>query len=217
MRRRAGGALLVFVLVLAALSCRTPPRPYVEPPPPGVRPTTIDYTDTDGFDALFETALVSQDPAILISTTHVQPDWGPRLNAWIAAWNRGGKVGPPPRTVRGQAPSVTVDGENLREFRLLIEGLMDRVEDIAARQSAWWAEERTLSHRVALLRPYNLRFHRDEEKRIQLIFFNGNYAPSYPDFMKAVVRAEGDEPMEWSRTMRCSWCRTRELGAAGAE
>ena len=213
MRRRVLGGLVTVALLAGAgggLSCRTPPagRPFREPPPPGLTPTTLDYTDTDGFDQLFENALVNQDPAILILTGRERPDWGSRLNAWIAAWNMGGKVGPPPRAVRAQAPlpSVTVDGESLREFRLLVDSLLDRVEDIAGRQSAWWAEEKMRSRRVALLRPYNLRFHKDEDNRIQLIFFNGDYKASYAGFMKTMrTGAAGD--MEWSRSVECSECR----------
>jgi hypothetical protein len=209
--------LLVSLVALAPLlllgpgGCKTPPaRPYREPPPPDLKATAIDYTDSDAFDALFEAALTNQDPVVVIRTAREKPDWEPRLNAWIAAWNLGGKVGPPKATVRMAAPllpSVTVDADSIREFRLLIESLMDRVEDIARRQSAWWAEERTRARRVALLRPYNLRFHLDEEKTIQLIFFNGSYAQYYPQFMQSIAQAEADEPAEWSRTFRCSRCK----------
>ena len=63
--------------------------------------------DADGFDSLLESALVNQDPAIIIQTHATKPDWGDRLNAWIAAWNMGGKV--TGGTVRMQAPvTVTV-------------------------------------------------------------------------------------------------------------
>jgi hypothetical protein len=201
--------------VLAGTGCKSSStaRPYHEPPPPDLVPTTIDYTDTDAFDALFEAALVTQDPAILVRTPHQKPDWGGRLNAWIAAWNMGGKVEPPPRTIRGQAPllaPVTVDGDTIREFRLLIEGLMNRVEDVAGRQSAWWREEKVRSYRVSLLRPYNLRFLMDEARHIQLLFFNGNYAQYYPSFVRAMAEDEG-EPEEWSRSFRC----LRRLAASG--
>ena len=86
--------------ITLAVACRThnETRPYVDPPPPGVEPTRIDYVENDSFDELFEAALTNQDPAILIQTTTAKPEWGGRLNAWIAAWNQGGPVsGLPPR------------------------------------------------------------------------------------------------------------------------
>jgi hypothetical protein len=204
--------LALLVPLVASLGCKTflRSRPYREPPPPDLKPTTLDYADTDGFDALFETALTNEDPAIVVRTGRQQPDWGPRLNAWIAAWNRGGRVEAPKGSVRLQAPllsPVSVDADSIREFRLLIDDLMDRVEVIAHKESAWWAEERIRGYRVALLKPYNLRFHLDEEQHIQLIFFNGNYAESYPQFVRLLNTPEQEEPGQWSRTVHCSRCK----------
>lgn len=209
MGRESLRSLLGILVIGVGVGCRTPPdRPYRLPPPPELRPARIDYADTDAFDVFLETALVNREPVILIQTMSTQPDWAPRLSEWLAAWNMGGKVAPPPRAVRGQVPTptVTVDGESIREFRLLIEGLMDRIEDIASRKSAWWSEERLRSRRIALLKPYNLRFHRDEEKRIQIIFFNGEYADSYEGFMRTLMRDATPEEREWSRTYECSDC-----------
>src|SRR5262245_43537143 len=97
-------ASLLALALVAVLSCRTaaPPRPYREVPPPDLAATTLDYADSDAFDALLETSLVNQDPVIIVRTGHEKPDWGGRLNAWIAAWNQGGKVAG--QTVRGQVP-----------------------------------------------------------------------------------------------------------------
>ena len=122
------------LLVIGCMATAT--RPYIEPPPENFEPTKIDYVDSDAFDALLESALTNQDPLIIIHTESKQPNWGPRLNAWIAAWNMGGKVAAsaPKRRVRSQAPfvpQVVVDGDSVREFRLLIDGLMNRVEDVA--------------------------------------------------------------------------------------
>jgi hypothetical protein len=206
-------AALPLALVLAAAGgCREPaPRVAPEPPPPGVRTTDLTYADTDAFDALFESALVNQDPVIVVHTESPKPDWEGRLNAWIAAWNRGGPVGGAPRTARGQIPipGVSVDEGTLREFRLLVGGLMDRVEVLARDGSAWWAEERVRSRRIALLKPYDLRFHIGEGGDIDLVFFNGNYASAYPDFVQSLTgaTADADEPREWARTFRCSRCR----------
>src|SRR4051812_25704754 len=86
-------ALLVLVPVLAA-GCRllsssdAAKGPSAAEPP---EPTPVDYVDTDAFDRVFEAELVAGAPAILVRTEHEKPDWGPRLNAWIAAWNRGGR------------------------------------------------------------------------------------------------------------------------------
>ncbi len=217
--------LLVALLALAlgaALSampgCTNPPptrseRPdttaAVSPKPAAVRPTVLDYADSEAFDALFESALVNRDPAILVRTGFARPDWGGRLNAWIAAWNAGGRS--PARTARGQAPLPGIPGaglnaETIREFRLLVNGLMDRVEDLAKTTSAWWSEERVRARRVGLLKPYNLRFHRGEDGNILLIFFHGDHAGHYPAFIEALTSA-ADAPDTWARTVECSACR----------
>jgi hypothetical protein len=199
------GAALVFAL---AAGCRTP-KPDLStvetPSTADLRPTHIDYADADAFDALFETALVSQDPVIFIQTDHRKPDWGPRLNAWIAAWNLGSR--PNETKARGQVPvvpKVTVDADSIRELRLLIDDLMGRVEDSARAGVTWWAETRMRNRRVALLKPYNLRFHVGDDGRIQLVFFHGDYAAKYEDFVRSLEGA-GDGP--WVRTYQCSHCR----------
>ena len=204
--RSARGVVYAAALGLAtAVACRLrdDTRPQVEPPPPGIRPTRIDYVDTGAFDGLFESALTNQDPAILIQTAERKPDWGGRLNAWIAAWNKGGRVqaGPAPGSARGQIPSVTVDGDSLRELRMLVDDFIDRVDTRAKERSAWWAEEKVRARRVDLLRPYNLRFHADDAGTIQIIFFNGRYANQYREFMRGVGADAGED---WDRCITCS-------------
>lgn len=211
-RSRRGFVLLLSLFCVASLSCRSSrnTRPYRDPPPPGLQPVALDYTEEDAFDVLFETALINQEPVILIQTETSRPDWGPRLNAWIAAWNRGGKVVDGPSVkARMQAPLLpaTVNGETLREFRLLVDDLMTRVEDLARRGSSWWAEERTQRRRIDLLRPYSLRFHLDENKNIQLIFFNGMYAEYYRRMMDSLAVNATDDSHEWSRDVTCSTCK----------
>jgi hypothetical protein len=211
--RRARASLAAVIVLALPVACRLrdDTRPLVEPPPPDITPTRIDYVDTDAFDGLFETALTNQDPAILIQTAERKPDWGGRLNAWIAAWNKGGRVeaGPAPRTARGQIPSVTVDGDTLRELRMLVDDFMDRVDVRAKERSAWWAEEKVRARRVALLRPYNLRFHVDDAGMIQLIFFNGRYANQYREFMQGIG---ADASEGWDRCISCS---RRDRGDTG--
>jgi hypothetical protein len=212
---------LALAAALAAPGCRNSPDSRKEPDsqaetarPPAVRPTVLDYADSEAFDALFESALVNQDPAILVRTGFARPDWGGRLNAWIAAWNAGGKG--QGRTVRGQAPlpGMGLNGETVREFRLLVNGLMDRVEELAKTTSAWWSEERVRSRRVALLRPYNLRFHRGEDGNILLIFFHGSHADHYAGFLQALTSA-AVAPDPWTRTVECSECRQLLRAARG--
>jgi hypothetical protein len=211
-RTRRWFVLTLPLLCAAALSCRgiRNTRPYRQPPPPEVQPIVLPYTEEDAFDVLFETALVNQDPVILIQTDTSRPDWGPRLNAWIAAWNRGGKVVEEPSVkARMQAPLLpaTVNGETLREFRLLVDDLMTRVEDLARRGSSWWAEERTQRRRIDLLKPYSLRFHMDENQKIQLIFFNGMYSRYYRQFLESLAARTEEEPDEWTRAVQCSHCK----------
>jgi hypothetical protein len=213
---------LAFALVLTlAAGCHQPEqRPLPAPPPADIHPTDIDYVDTDAFDALFESALVNQDPVIVVHSGRSKPDWDGRLNAWIAAWNRGGTM-TGPRTARGQIPipGVKVDEGTLREFRLLVSGLLDRVDVVARDGKTWFSQEQLLSRRVALLKPYDLRFHVGESRDIDLVFFNGKYAEYYPDFVKALTGAteESDEPQEWTRTIRCSRCKAIRDKAAANE
>jgi hypothetical protein len=200
--------LVLPVLLLSVVSCslRLRTRPDSEPPAPtSISPTRIAYVDSDAFDTVLESALVNQDPAIVIQTGHSKPDWGPRLNVWIAAWNRGG----PPRdgaTFRSQLPGVSIDGETIREFRLLVESLMDRIEERVRGGSAWWQEERTRNHRIGLLKPYNLRFHMSEDGTIQIILFHGRYARAYAEFLRALGSPEAEG--EWRRAYTCSLCKS---------
>jgi hypothetical protein len=209
MDRRSVRVLVMASLLAVVASCspRQRTRPDAEPPPPvSISPTGITYVDSDAFDTVLESALVNQDPAIVIQTGHTKPDWGPRLNAWIAAWNRGG----PPRdgaTFRSQVPGVSVDGETIRQFRLLVEALMDRIEERVRGGSAWWQEERTRNRRVALLKPYNLRFHMTEDGTILIILFHGRYASAYQAFLRSLGSPEAEG--EWRRAYTCSLCMSR--------
>jgi len=211
--RRTAWAAVALAACLGSVSCRTTAEkrpPEAGAPAAPVVPTVIAYVDSDGFDNVLESALVNQDAAVIVRTTHDKPDWGPRLNAWIAAWNRGGRARG--RVARGQAPvpRVVIDGDSIREFRLLVNGLLDRVEEAAQAGSGWYAEERARSRRVALLRPYNLRFHMGDDGLIQLVFFHGRRAADYPRFVQELTRSATAPEEPWSRSVECSRC------AAGA-
>lgn len=201
---------LAVCLILVVAGCTnwqwTWSRKNSEPVPSDIRPTRIEYVDSDAFDAVMESSLVNRDPIIVIQTRNDKPDWEDRLNAWIAAWNRGSRSTNAAK-VRFQSPlgpNVKVDGETIREFRLLVNGLMDRIEDNARRGSNWWMEERTRNRRVNLLKPYSLRFHMNDEGLIQLILFHGDYAQQYQSFVRGLRIEEGD--IGWSRGFVCSRC-----------
>jgi hypothetical protein len=205
MRRKVPQALFVLCTLLAG-SCSVPPRTRAPaaPPPADFVPTRIDYVDSDAFDTLLESALVNRDPVIIIQTPNRKPDWGGRLNAWIAAWNRGGGAGG--GTFRSQAPFLPhVNADTLREFRLLVDDLMGRVEAGLRDTSAWWAQEKVRNRRVELLKPYNLRFHMAEDGLIQIILFHRRYAPYHREFTRALGGdADGGE---WRRGYTCSQCK----------
>jgi hypothetical protein len=208
--------MLIALALIGLASCRTAPAtPESASAMPDLQPTQLDYVDSDGFDALFETALVNQDPVIVVRTGRAKPDWDGRLNAWIAAWSRGShKAGrrasadEPEPVVRGQSPlpKVTVDGDSIREFRLLVGGLLDRIDDAAQSGASWWAEERARSRRVGLLQPYSLRFHMGDDDLIQLVFFHGGYAGYYPRHMQILMRSSDMGEAKWSRSLECSGC-----------
>ncbi|HEV8061241.1 MAG TPA: hypothetical protein VGP68_15275 [Gemmataceae bacterium] len=206
--------LTLFALAIA-LGCKTPSSPVIEPPPPDFKANEITYAENDAFDAIFESALVRQDPVIVVRTDFRKPEWGPHLNAWIAAWNMGGTT--TGRTIRGQSPlpSIVIDGDSIREFRLLIGGLMTRVDDLARGGSTWWTEDRMRSRRIDLLKPYNLRFHKDEDGTIRVVFFNGNYARYYPAYMQNLTRSH-ETPDPWARTFECTECK-RLMTARGQQ
>jgi hypothetical protein len=185
-------------------------RPALEPRPSEMRNTEIDYVDTDGFDAIFETALVNRDTVVTVRTPNQRPDWTGRLNAWIAAWNMG--KSPDSRRFRGQIPGLpTIDGETLRELRLLVNSVVDRADDAAKISVNWFREERVRSRRVELLKPYNLRFHMHTDGNIHLIFFHGDFASQYQQFV--AMQAECDENSKvWSRTnVGLSFCRKTQI------
>jgi hypothetical protein len=209
---------MVAIVVLSVVGCRTTRDSHYHsqllPPEPHIQPTILQYVDSDGFDALFEASLINQDPVIIVRTENEKPDWEGRLNAWLAAWNLGGKV--EHRVIRGQIPfPAQIDADLLREFRLLVFGVVDRAEELAKAGAAWWHEDRIRSRRVTLLRRYNLRFHVREDKRIDLVFFNGDHAAKYREFVTTLT---GVEERDWSRTVECSICtklqgesRTRQM------
>ena len=202
-------ASLALLPLVGSCSLTREARAPLPAPAAGVTPTTIDYVDADGFDLQLENALVNQDAAIVIRTTHTKPDWGDRLNAWIAAWNIAGRsaTGEKFRMQAPFVPKVVVDGDSIREFRLLIEGLMSRLDQRRQAGLAWLAEERMRNRRVQLLKPYNLRFHMDENGLIQIVLFNGRYADSYPAFVRSL--AVEDDGEGWERKYVCSLCSTR--------
>lgn len=208
-----GAHLLAAVLIGSATlhGCQaTKPAPQrTASAPIDLQPARIDYVDSDAFDVLFETTLLNGPPVIAVQTEFDKPEWGPRLNAWIAAWNMGG------RKARGQIPTlpkIVVDGDSIREFRLLVDDLMTRVEDSARAGTQWWAEKRMREQRVALLKPYNLRFHMDARDKIQLIFFHGDYAAQHSGFVRTLGNAD-EESAEWTRTYCCSRCKEKSIPA----
>jgi hypothetical protein len=201
---------LVALALFAPAGCRTLLQSPDEPVAmPDITPTRLDYIDTDGFDAVLENALVNQDPVVVVRTGRTKPDWDCRLNAWIAAWNRGSSR---PITVRGQVAlaAAALDKDAVRQLRLLVNGLLDRAEEVAQAGSTWWIDHRERSRRIALLKPYSLRFHMDDESSIQLVFFHGNYAPYYPRFVQTLTESAGMESGEWTRAVDCSHCSRRK-------
>lgn len=207
---------LVLILILLGVGCqglfltRKPAQPSA---PPDLTPVTVDYTDTDGFDSVLEAALVDEAPIIIVQTEQTKPDWEGRLNAWIAAWNMGGKNRT--RTIRGQSPSLPLDAESLGQLRELIFGLLDRIEVAAEKGSTWWANERMRSRRVTLLRPYSLRFHRDADGPIRLVFFHGAYASYYSTFLRSLMGEPGMTEESWTRTVECSRCQKTHQDGIG--
>jgi hypothetical protein len=206
---RIGLALLFVALTLAFAGCdsvrqaRRPPNNPPAPPAANLPSTVIDYVDTDGFDVLFEASLVNGDAVIHVRTANEKPDWTGRLNGWIAAWNMGKAADV--RRFRGQIPVATIDGETLREFRLLVGAVIDRADDASKAGAMWFKEERVRSRRVELLKPYNLRFHVNDDNKISLIFFHGDYARHYSQHVASLTERPEADP--WRRGLEFSSCK----------
>lgn len=198
--RPALRALVCLGLVVGCKAAAPDPRPPDRP-----RAARVDYVDSEAFDLLLETALVNRQPVVVIQTEYRKPEWDGRLNEWIAAWNASRE--PSVLRPRGQIPAVVVDGDSIREFRLLVDGLVGRAEESARAGGRWWAERHTRDRRVALLRPYSLRFHLAADGRIQLIFFHGDYAAQHEDVVRALADPAGEEPLDWSPGYACSVAR----------
>ncbi len=195
---------LGFVVAYGCHTTKPAPTPRNSAQQFNLQATRVDYVDSDAFDLLFETTLLNAPPVVVVQTDHDKPEWGARLNAWIAAWNAGRRT--EGFRIRGQipgAPGVVVDGDSIREFRLLIDGLMNRAEESARTGTRWWAEKHLRDRRVALLKPYSLRFHLDANERIQLIFFHGDFAAQHESVVRALANPTGDESLEWAPDFYC--------------
>jgi hypothetical protein len=204
MKRYWLAAVVPLLVLVGCQLLRPAPEPLPREGMPELTPRYVDYIDTEAFDNQFEAHLIAKEPAIVIRTENTKPDWQGRLNAWVAAWNRGGtRV----RTVRGQAglSPLKLDGDSIRELRGLVGDLLGRAEKAALAGGAWYANERERNKRIALLKPYSLRFHRDGDGPIQLIFFHGDYASYYPQFLRSLMKSP-DMEEAWARTVECSQC-----------
>lgn len=203
---------LALVVAIGCISDRqdriaeSPPIAKDASQPPRIE--RIDYAESEGFDLQFETALVNRQPAITIQTEFTKPEWGMRLNNWIAAWNAGHRNGFRARGQLPVSPSIVVDGDSIREFRFLVDDLMSRVDETAKLGGLWWAEKNMRERRIALLKPYNLRFHLDAENRIQLIFCHSDYAAQHKEIVRSIADPEGNESLEWFSGYRCSRSRS---------
>jgi hypothetical protein len=209
--------VLVCLGLTIAVGCKTTKPNRDNTPDHQLRPQVVrvDYVDSYAFDLLLEAALVNSQPTIVVQTEYSKPEWSSRLNEWIAAWNSGRRT--PGLRARGQIPPVVVDGDSIREFRLLIDGLMGRVEESARVGGHWWTERQTRERRVALLRPYSLRFHLGTDGHIQLIFFHGDYAAQYKDVVRALADPAEEETLDWSPGYCCSLARERLSRRSGVE
>jgi hypothetical protein len=205
MKRYYLAAVVPLLILVGCQLLRPTSGPLPRDGMPDLTPRFVDYIDSEAFDNQFEALLIAMEPAIVIRTENTRPDWQGRHNAWVAAWNRGGTR---TRTVRGQAglSAVKLDGDGIRELRGLVGDLLNRAEQLATVSGAWYANERERNRRVALLKPYSLRFHRDGDGPIQLIFFHGDYASYYPQFLRSLMRSPEMEDQAWARSVECSQC-----------
>ena len=91
-----------------------------------------------------------------------------------------------------------MDRTDLKILAILKEDASLPVAEIAARvnlsQTPCWRRIQRLEaqgvivRRVALLKPYSLRFHREGDSPIRLIFFHGSFASYYPTFMRSLMK-----------------------------
>ena len=108
---------------------------------------------------------------------------------------------------------MVVDGDSIREFRLLVNSLMNRVDDVARQartglsrnapfRGAWRCSSLTICNSSWTSRA-----------RSNLVFFHGDYARYYPGFMRKLKHTD-EEIESWSRTFDCAQCK-RMVAAKG--
>jgi hypothetical protein len=147
-------------------------------PPPGFRWIEVPFSDDDAFDALLESYLVRNRPAIRITLDTTKPDWSGRLNTWLRAFCAGGKV----RTRPGKGGAeqllwLAAGARTPTEARQLLETVLDRIEHYATTAADWWSNEQKRKERIALIRPYTLDAVHDPQRdnKYTILLYNGHY------------------------------------------
>ena len=180
---------VVALPVFLTAGCDDPTLPRPDKPAPAhearKRATVVEYIDSEAFDGLLEAAINRQDSIIVVQTASTKPDWQGRLNAWIAAWNEGGRVQKNEGLLlsavqiakvsfAANASTVSVielPPDTAKETRKLIQGEIDRIERLARDGVGWWKDEKKKSKRIDLLKPYLFIFEKDAANNYQIIFF----------------------------------------------
>jgi hypothetical protein len=161
---------LMTVCPFFLMGCVGPgPRPWRSPPPPPL-PSAIPYVDSEAFDGVLAAALVRQDPVIVVQTASATPNWQGRLNGWIAAWNKGGRV-ESKHAVAGTRSLVELPPDSAAVTQEMVDRELDRIEKLARESVAWWIDEQKRRERVAMLQPYLLQMDSDEKGNLRVIFY----------------------------------------------
>ncbi len=186
----ASRLLVVPVLLILAVGCHSfPPwsligepsraeRSYQPPPPPGYPWLDVPYSDSEAFDTLLDCYLQAGKPAIRIVLDTKEPDWLPRMNAWLKAYQAGGQVRQP--TGKGGLDSLlwlAGMAQTPSDARQLLETAFDHLETYVKAGLAWWNDEQQRRRRIDLLKPYNLDAVRESRRgdKYSILLCNGRY------------------------------------------
>ena len=176
------GWLCLILACLASIGCSSgwrlsgnEKRPLRRPPPAHFPAHEIKFADSNGFDMMLESALLSKRPSIVIQTDAKSPDEiDERVQAWVSAWMDGGELDVPNSKGlgAGQAILLGLDIANSREFDEFMSNAHRRAKVVAD----WYNDRKVKEKRVDLLRPYVLAFDNPKDGGpIQIRLYNGLY------------------------------------------
>ena len=168
-------------------------RLYRERPPRQVvfsSATSIDYADTNTFDALMYSALKRGDNIILIQTHRSDTNWSGRLNFWIDAWNQGPAIkknkrdnyndefqySPHGSAMYTESPEIYI----IYNILLIMVSILDKLQRFMRNLFSFWQYKKVLNERKELLKSYLFDWFTDENTgEVCAVFYKANVSEKF--------------------------------------